>query len=443
MTTSHRRSSRLILIGGAGVAAALIAGCVVGAGADEAPAPRGLAEPTLAAAAPLPQTTDAPAPAAPRTPAELGHQLQALLGQHMVLAADMMRGRLRDDPDLAQAANSALGRNTDAMGKLVGSAFGSQAAETFTPLWSGHITALFNYSRGLADDDEAVQAQAKVAVAKFEKELAAFFSAASQGRLPLAAAQGAVATHYDHLISQADAYKKGDYTTSYADYRAGYAHAYELGKALASTLLPPADAKVLTTPTWRLRSALSQLLGEHASLAVAAMRAGATDAPDFQASAVAINGNTTDLAGAMDTLFGPAAAKSFQSMWADHIDLLVQYAAAVAKGDDGAKTRIGSKLSGFEGELSAFLATATGDKLAAAGLAKALQSHDTMLRQQVDAFVAKNYTSSHDIAYSTYTEMVGLAGQLSDAFGVTVASRLPAGAPDTGRGGMATVVGGR
>ena len=32
-------------------------------------------------------------------------------------------------------------------------AFGSQAAAQFTPLWSNHVTALFNYARGLADHD--------------------------------------------------------------------------------------------------------------------------------------------------------------------------------------------------------------------------------------------------------------------------------------------------
>src|SRR2546423_15035752 len=58
--------------------------------------------------------------AAPPSAADLSMRLQALLGQHSVLAADMMRGRLRGDPDFAQAANAALGRNTDAMGDVVG-----------------------------------------------------------------------------------------------------------------------------------------------------------------------------------------------------------------------------------------------------------------------------------------------------------------------------------
>ena len=66
-----------------------------------------------------------------------------------------------------------------------------------------------------------------------------------------------------------------------------------------------------------------------------------------------------------------------------------------------------------------------------------------MLRQQVDAFVAKDYVTAHDVAYSTYQEMFGLSGQLAQAFGETVAKRLPVGAAQTGRGGEAAIIGGR
>ncbi len=280
---------------------------------------------------------------APLSPGELALQLQALLGQHTVLAADMMRGRLRDDPDLAQAANSALGKNTDAMGKLVAGAFGTEAAAQFTPLWSNHVTALFNYARGLADGDTAVQNEAKVVITRFETDLAEFFVAAAQGRLPRSAAVAAVTVHIDHLIGQADAYAAEDWAKADQIYRQGFAHAFELGKGLAATLLPPDAAKVLGTPSWRLRSALTQLLGEHVELVVGAMRAGVTDADDFDAAAAAVNGNTADLAGAIDTLFGSAAARSFQSLWADHIDLLVSYAAAIAKGDDVQRSTIGGQ----------------------------------------------------------------------------------------------------
>lgn len=437
-TGSPRAAYRLLGLAASAVVIALVAGCVAGGGDDAPRAARQAA--TQEAAAPL--SVEAAAPATPEklTPGALALQLQSLLGQHTVLASDMMRGRLRNDPDLAQAANAALGKNTAAMSSLIAGAFGQEAADKFAPLWANHVTALFNYARGLAEDDEAVQANAKATISRFEKSLAAFFVAASQGRLSQSAAQSAVDAHIQHLLAQAEAYDRKDFAASDKEYRQGFAHGFGLGKALASTLLPPEQAKVIDQPLWRLSSALEQLLGEHVVLVVATMRAGVTDAPDFDSAAAAVNANTTDLAGAIGVLFGQPAARSFQGMWADHIDLLVQYAGAIAKKDEATRTAIAGRLGGFERELSGFLNVATGDKLAAATLAKALQSHDAMLRQQVDAFVAKDYKRSHDLAYTTYQEMYGLAGQLAKAFGVTVAQRLPVGAAQTGR--LPAVVGG-
>jgi hypothetical protein len=446
-TRSHL--SRLVLIGASVVAIALVTGCVAGSGGKKiaaAPTERAAVE-----AAPVPSgsagtddgVTGTEPNNGPVTPADFTLQFQALLAQHTTLAADMMRGRIRNDPDLAQATNSAIGKNTDALGKLFAAEFGAKAAQTFTPLWSGHVTALFNYARGLGANDQATMAQAKASATQIESKLADFFAANSHGQLTKDQAMAGVTDHVSHLIDQADQYAAKDYAKSDTTYRDGYAHAFAAGKAIATALLTPAQSKTLDTPTWRLRSALTQLLGEHVELVVGAMRAGATDAPDFKAAGAAVNGNTTDLAGAVGVLFNPAAGRSFEQLWADHIDLLVSYAAAIAKGDDASKTQISSGLNGFERRLSAFLSTATGNRLAAERLAKALNSHDSMLRQQVDAFVAKDYVTAHDVAYSTYQEMYGLSSQLAQAFGETVAKRLPVGAAETGRGGEAAVIGGR
>ena len=374
------------------------------------------------------------------TPTEASLRLQSLLGQHSVLAADMMRGRLRGDPDLAQAANAALGKNTDAVGGLVGALFGDQAKNQFTTLWAGHVAALFNYARGVADKDAAVRRQAIASVTKFEGDLAGFFSAASQGRLPRAVAASAVKTHIDHLLRQADAYAAGNYPLSDRVYRESYTHAFGLGMALASTLLPPTAARALTAPSWRLRSELDRLLGEYVVLVVAAMRAGATDAANFRTAAATADANTRDLAGAMDALFGQAAARRFQSLWADHVDALVAYSGAVAKSDDAQRATAGQQLSTFEAKLAQFLRAATRDRMAATTLARALRTHDQTLLQEADAYAAKDYRRAHDIAYSTYEQMFELARQLSEAFGDTVAARMPTGGVQTGSGGMATVV---
>ena len=384
--------------------------------------------------------TSAPGALSPtngESPADKALQLEALLGQHSVLAADLMRGRIRNDDDFGQAAGLAVTRNTDDLTAMVGSLFGDQAATAFRGLWSDHVTALFNYSRGLATNDTAVREDAKAQLVGFENELADFFSGASQGRLPRDAARAAAQTHVEHLTEQADAYAAKDYARSDALYRQTYAHTFDLGHTLAATLLPPDQAAALDQPSWRLRSALDRLLGEHVALAVAALRAGGTNSPDFPAAADALNGNTKDLAAAMGTLFGPEAGQQFLSLWADHIDQLVGYTAGVAADDPARRDAATASLRDFEGRLASFLAAATGNTMQSGDLAKAFLAHDQMLTQQVDAFAGRDFPRAHDLAYSTYQDMFGLSGQLADAFGETVAARLPQGGAHTGAGGTA------
>src|SRR3954466_14844830 len=82
--------------------------------------------------------------------ADLAIDFEALLGQHSVLAADLMRSRIRGGDDFPQAANAALGKNRTAIANLVSQLFGKAAADQFSPMWSEHIVALFSYAGALA-----------------------------------------------------------------------------------------------------------------------------------------------------------------------------------------------------------------------------------------------------------------------------------------------------
>jgi hypothetical protein len=302
------------------------------------------------------------------------------------------------------------------------------------------VVALFGYASGLADQDDAARAQARRTLTSFELDLGSFFAGASGGRLSQNSAHHAILAHVDHLLAQADAYAAHDYRTADRIYREGYRHTFDLGRTLADALLPAAQSAGLQTPTWRLRSELGKLLAEHVVLAVDVTRAAVTNSDDFTAAADLVNGNTRDLATAVDSLFGAAAAKGFQSLWAYHVEQLVAYAGGTAAQDAGRRDRARTNLHDFEQRFAAFLETATGRRLDAAGLAKALLAHDQMLLRHADAFGTKDYQTAHQIAYDTYQHMFDLARQLADAFGATVAARLPVGGAQTGFGGMATDV---
>jgi len=380
---------------------------------------------------------------APPSAADLAIQFEALLGQHSVLAADLMRSRIRGDDDFVQAANAALGKNSQAMTALVGEMFGASTADKFGPMWSEHIVALFAYAGGLAAQDQKALADAREEITEYEEDLANFFAAASHGRLSKAAAEEAVAAHVGHLTMQADAYAKHDYAAADALYRMGYQHTYDLGLALARALLPAKDVATLDQPVWRLRSQLGKLLAEHAVLVEDVTRAAVTNTPDFNASAQMINGNTRDLTSAIDSLFGDKAAKDFQAVWGDHVEQLVAYSSATAAGDATKQAAAKTQLATIEQRLATFLAAATGNRLTASALASAVEEHDQMLLRHADAYAAKNYTTAHDLAYQTYDQMFDLARKLADGFGAKVAARLPKGGAQTGYGGMAAVVGQR
>jgi hypothetical protein len=382
----------------------------------------------------------AAAATAPSTAADLAVRLQALLGEHSVLAADLMRSRIRGDDDFVQSANAALGDNTDAMTALIGRLFGAATAKKFGPMWSEHIVALFAYAGAVADQDEAERADAHKELDEYEGDLASFFAGASHGRLSPADARAAVVMHVSHLTMQADAYAAHDYAAADRLYRMSYQHTYDLGGTLADALLPAADRATLRAPVWRLRSQLGKLLAEHAVLIEDVTRAAVSGTPDFTAAGDMINGNTRDLAAAIDTLFGAPAAKRFQALWAAHVDQLVAYASATAAGDAGRQQQARTGLATFEQGMAAFLATATGDRMTARNLAAALQMHDQMLLRHADAYAAKDYPGAHEIAAQTYDHMFDLARQLADGFGATVASRLPKGGAQTGYGGLADIV---
>jgi len=367
-----------------------------------------------------------------------GVRLQALLGQHTVLAADMMRARIRQDPDFAQAAEAALTRNTQALSTLVGSLFGPAAASSFAERWAAHVTYLFDYAEARRTRDTAGQQQARQRLLRAELGISSFFADASKGRLSRAAATQAVRLHVDQLLEQADAYASGRYAVAAAAYRHGYEHGYRLGGALARALLPAADVAALDTPGWQLRSNLTELLGEHVALVVAATRAasGPTTA-DFAALGDTLNANTRGLAGAVGTLFGAPAAGRFQELWADHVDALMTITSAAARGDTAAQQRAERSLRAFEPTLAAFLDTATQSRIGAEALARAYVQHDRMLVDQVKAHQAKDYTKAHDLGYRAYTEMFDLAAQLSNAIQLTLGTKLPRGGSQTGGGGTA------
>jgi hypothetical protein len=375
-------------------------------------------------------------------PVELRAKLEQLLAQHAILTVRLTRARLRDDADLAQTAEGALTKNTDDLGALMESAYGSAAAERFKQLWFTHVRLLFNYARGVADKDDSVAAQARTELADYTFSLSRFLEEATKHAAPASVVRPELDKHVDQLLQQTDAYAQGDYGRAFALERESYAHMFPLGKALATGIVVGEGAAVpaeFDSPAQQLRSRLGMLLGEHAELAVDAMRSGVANAPDFSAAAGALDGNTRDLTAAIETVFGGDSAARFQTLWADHIDAFVAYTRSLATEDSAGKDAARTRLQQFNAAFADFLSSSTQGRLRAPALADAFVMHEDLLIRQIDAYAKHDYRTAHQLSYEAFQHMFVLAADAATAIGDTVAAHMPKGGAQTGGGGMAAV----
>ncbi|HEU0212515.1 MAG TPA: hypothetical protein VFR13_00405 [Jiangellaceae bacterium] len=384
-------------------------------------------------------------PAEQPSPVELRTQLEELLGQHTILTVRLTRARLRGDEDLAQTADGALSKNAADLAAPIGAVYGAEAAETFEQAWFNHITYVFDYARGVADDDAAVQSEARNQLDDYVTELSEYLAEATHQAMPVEVVAEELRMHADHLLEQVDAYAAEDYERAFQLERESYAHMFPLGKALATGIVTGEGAELpaeFDSPAAELQSQLGMTLGEHAELAVDAMRSGISGLPDFPAAAGALDQNTIELTGMIESVFGAESARSFQKLWGDHIDAFVAYTQALAGKDDAAKEAAQARLTGFNSDFAQFLSTATQGRLETAALADAFVMHEQMLMQQINEYAAADYAMAHQVSYDAYQHMFALADQAATAIGETVAEGSPKGGAATGVFGTATIAGG-
>ena len=375
------------------------------------------------------------------SPQQVRFQLEQLLGQHAILAVRLMRGEFNKSPDFLEAATSALGLNTTELSAVVSAAYGAEGGEQFKRLWTQHVTSLFAYSKALAAKDTAAQQKALTDLDKYTKEYGAFISAATGGELAQDQVASNVGGHIHHLISQIDAYAKGDYAAAYKLEREAYAGMFTTGKGLAGATVSSQPGELpagFDDPPQQLRSALGQLLGEHSELVVDVTRAALAKSPEFEQATVALDANTRELGGAIAAVFGSDAATAFGDLWADHVEAVVEFTSAVVEKDAGGQADARAKLDTWGDEFGTFLATAVKDKKAAAAFVEVAHHHDEQLLTSITSFAAGDYSMAHQITYEGYQYMFAIADNLAKAIESGKVKQMPKGGAATGGGGAAT-----
>ncbi len=382
----------------------------------------------------MPTTTTATAKA---SPAQLRTQFEQLLGQHTLLAVRLMRSVVSAAPDFRQAAAASLQQNTDALSQLVASAYGGAQADRFTQLWQRHITDLFAYANGVAGHDTAAKQAARDGLLAYCDAYGAWFALASKGRVRESDAAGGVRMHVTELMDQLDAYAAHDFDRAYRIERTAYEHMFVAGATLARASVTPELAVGLDAPPAKLRSAFAMLLGEHMELIVDAQRATFAGSPEFTAAAAQVNANTAALTQAMGAIVGARKAAEFQSAWADHVDELMVYSAAVAGQSQAGKATAEKNLNVYAIRLAVYFSGIVGNQLAVVPLTGAITMHDRHLTSQADAYAARDYDRAQQLELEGYQHMLGVADTLVDAIGRTVKAGLPVGGSQTGGGGTA------
>jgi hypothetical protein len=376
------------------------------------------------------------ATAAQASPKQVRAEFEQLLGLHALVAVRQMRSVIAAAPDLQRATDASLQANTDALSRLVASAYGVAQTDRFRQLWQRHVVDLVSYAKGVAGADTAATKTAWAALLTDADAYGSWLAEASKGRVGADDAAAGVRLHVEELMAQADAYAARDYAQAYRIQREAYEHMFTAGAALAKAGVTPEVAVGLDAPPERLRSAFSMLLGEHLELIIDAQRATFAGSQEFQAAAAQVNANTTALTRAMGGIVGPTKAAEFQTAWANHVEGLLAYTAAVAGNDQAAKTVAKQNLDGFAERLALYFSDVVRNLLAADPLTDAITAHDQHLIDHVDAYAAKDYPRAQQLEQEGYLQMLGVANTLVGAIQRTVKPRLPVGGSKTGGGGM-------
>lgn len=307
-----------------------------------------------------------PGPAAPTDTraADLRVRLDALLGEHVLLAAKATDASVNGRSEEAGAYQALLGRNSSDLGDVVGAALGPDFRMRFVQAWSAHDGLLARYADAAARQDRAQQDQtAQALTGEYVPQFAGIVGSATG--LPAESVAELARQHVVGMEQVVHDLVARDWPSAYASMRRAYTHMQSIGDTLAAAIVRKQAARLPGDAAARgvdLRVTLDKLLQEHAYLTTTATSAalgGRTD--ELQAAARSLNDSAADLARALGAVAGTGAQARFDQLWTTHDALVIDYALGVARGD--LTTRQGTLAdlaNGSTEQFASFLADLTG-----------------------------------------------------------------------------------
>ncbi|HEY7040913.1 MAG TPA: copper amine oxidase N-terminal domain-containing protein [Methylomirabilota bacterium] len=318
--------------------------------------------------------------------------LNALLSEHVYLAAAATGAALGGRQPEFEAAAAALDANSVDVAKAIGSVYGAEAEQAFLPLWRKHIGMVVDYTVGAATGDRARQDKAVGDLVGYTQDFGAFLQSANPN-LPRPVVADLVKHHVLTLKAVIDAQAAQDQERAFTALRTGAGHMQMIADPLAGAIVkqfPEKIAGATDTKAAGLRTMLNLALREHVYLASAATNAalGGRDA-EFKAAASALDANSVAIAKAIGSVYGAEAEQAFLPLWRKHIGMVVDYTVGAATGDRAKQDKAVSDLIGYTQDFGAFLQSAN-PNLPKAVVADLVKHHVVTLKDVIDAQAAKD-----------------------------------------------------
>jgi hypothetical protein len=162
--------------------------------------------------------------------------LNALLSEHVYLAAAATSAALGGRQPEFEAAAAALDANSVDVAKAIGSVYGPDAEKAFLPLWRKHIGMVVDYTVGTATNDKGKQDRAVGELIGYTQDFGAFLSAANPN-LPKSVVADLVKHHVLTLKAVIDAQVAKDQEKAFMALRTGAGHMQMIADPLAEAVV--------------------------------------------------------------------------------------------------------------------------------------------------------------------------------------------------------------
>ncbi|HET8867603.1 MAG TPA: hypothetical protein VFM87_04665 [Agrococcus sp.] len=324
--------------------------------------------------------------------ATLRADLTALLQEHVYLAGMAVATAYHAGPDSAQfeAAAAALDTNSVDLSEAVASLSDEEQGAAFLELWREHIGYFVDYAVAVKGGDQAAADEAQANLEGYTEQAGAFFEQVSGGELPADAVAESLVMHVETLSAAIDAFAAGEPTATDTLQEAAH-HVVMSAEVLSGGLAAAAGLEGdVSDEASTLRSQLVAGLQEHVYLAgitvfTAYTAEGGIESPAFEGAAATLDANSVALSEAIGSLAGAENGEAFLELWREHIGYFVDYAGAIASGDQAAADQALMNLDDYRPTAGAFFEEISAGELPADAIAEGLGMHVETLAGAIDS----------------------------------------------------------